>query len=186
MKHLINLTPYFAASGDSARQMAATPLKNQAPPSDPPPAPSPKINRFLAHFPLTEVVFKNDIQDPGKPWNNGTISQTLANAVLALGTTGAYIPAARIVKLTLPNNGGVRFDLQMPSSGGSFKRPMLDVSEDDDAKTEFIAWRTMVVGAWMDWRRKSVANGTAGTIKGMGTAVGVNADADMLTSLGLI
>jgi hypothetical protein len=146
-------------------------------------APAKKPNRFLAYFPLDRVVFRNNIMDPGKPWQNGTVSQTLADCVLALGDTGAHIPAARIVKLTTQGNG-VRLDLQMPSSGGAFKRSMLDVSEDETAKREWIEYRALVCERYKAWRRELVKAGAA-AIKGAPTATGVGMNAEDLTELGI-
>lgn len=150
-----------------------------------PPKNAKKVNRFDAIFPVARVVFKANVQDPGKPWNNGVISQTLADAAIPVGETGAFITSARIVRLTMPNGGGVKIDLQLPSSGVTYKRPMIDASEDEEAKSALIEYRKLVADRWISERTAAVKAGTASNIKGVSAQQGVNATDELLKELGL-
>lgn len=141
-------------------------------------------NRFLAHFPIERIRFKDNVRNPDKPWDDGTVSQTLANAIIELGTTKSYIPGARIVVKSFTNGRGKAFDLQLPSSGQQFRHPMLETSEDEDAKLDYEAWKKLVVAEWMAYRKRQVAAG-ASTIKGLTPTVGVTASDDMLKDLGV-
>lgn len=153
-----------------------------APAGKPKDAPKVKANRFDAHFPVDSVIFKSNVQTPGKPWNDGTISQSLADAVIHIGTTGAVIASARIVMKT--KGDAKTFDLQMPSSGGSFKRPMIEAGDEDGAKEDYTLWRRKVVERWITQRKAAVASGVATPLTG-GALQGVTAGTDDLAALGL-
>jgi hypothetical protein len=178
--------PTFAAPGDVARSMAAAPKPEpkQAPEVIPANAPAEPVKpSFLTLFPLTGVTFKMNIQDAGKPWQDGTVSQTIADCAINLGgIPGAYLGATRIVKKT--KDGASKLDVQFPSTGGAFRRSVIDVSEDENAKKELAGWKALVIAHFTAWRKEQMKAGAA-AVSGRNIASGVLvADAE-LTELGI-
>jgi hypothetical protein len=182
--------------GDAARAMAAAPLSSkQAQPEVIPanaPASTPTVQAapvepvrptFGSVFPLTGVTFKMNIQDAGKPWQDGTVSQTIADCAINLGgIPGAYLGATRIVKKT--KDGASKLDVQFPSTGGAFRRSVIDVSEDENAKKELAAWKALVIASFTAWRKDMMKNG-AGAVSGRNIASGVIVPDSELTELGI-
>lgn len=142
-----------------------------------------EVNPLEAHFPSAAVGFRVNVQAGKKPWSDGTISTTLADALVRVGNTSVFIPGCRIVKLDLPNGQGTRLQLQLPSSGQAFKHPMLQ-GEDHDGKATLEAWKTSVCDAFVAWRLADVKNG-APTISGKSAVIGIATDDKMLADLGL-
>lgn len=143
-------------------------------------------NRFLSHLPVENVIFTPAIQNPGKPWSDGTVARTLAVATIEMGNTGLYFPNCRIQHLRMP--GGVqKFDLMMPTTpraGGKVHIPVFDSGKGTDVDADFSAWKTLVVDRWLRERKAAVLNG-APTIAASIRNSGITVDDSMLSDLGI-
>lgn len=136
---------------------------------------------FDLMFPIAAIVFANDIQEPMKPWSDGTTVTTLAAALVPVGDTGATIPC-RVVRKVKGNT--TTFDLMFPSSGAAFRRPMIDTKHDDNARRDFDTYRKLAADAYITWRTAQVKAG-ASTIKAGGSVSGAIVDNDLMKSLGI-
>lgn len=163
-----------ADGGGIAAQMAAAPKATPA---------KVRANKFEAIYPLNLIQFEDDVQDAGKPWNDGTVSQTLAQAKLKhwAGESSPFV-SARIVRITKAD-GSKKLDLQFPSSGGAFRRPMI-TTPDDEGKREFADYRKLAVARWIEARKAALAAG-ATKIRSVSTSTGVAASDDLMKELGI-
>jgi hypothetical protein len=173
-------------SEQTARQMANAPRNNrnrqQTPPptvdtsastvnelltdeptSDEPTAPLKRrsvLEYLTSTYPVESISFKMAVREPNAPWKDGTISQNIAEAVINVHDpvtglpTGLEIRSVRIAKRT--KLGKTVLDLQMPSTGTSFRQPVFDTDE-QQAKDGFNRWRKLAVDAFYAWRTADVA-----------------------------
>lgn len=143
------------------------------------------VNRFLAHFPLENVLISHDPQPPdAKPWSDGTICRTLAKVQLELGATGMMIPGCRIVYKQ--KNGGKSFDLMTPSAGraaGAFHVPFLTCTKGTDTFNDWENFKKLVVARYLAERAAAVAAGA--TSIGKMIPAGIPVTDDQLSELGI-
>lgn len=146
----------------------------------------PPLDFLNSLYPPDQVRFKTKIREANKPWSNGTVSQSVAEVVIPVHDpitglwTGYEMRSAKIVKKT--NGGKSVLDLQMPSTGTSFRTPVFD-TDIQRSEDGYNRWRKQIAKLYETFRIKEVAadKSNGATIV---TDSGIATDADTLAALG--